>query len=413
MINKVFRVLVVSSKYPPEYAGSGLRAHNTYKRFLEKFPIKFEVLSSSVVYNQNKEYEIDGIKVTRIARKPFPGAKALRERGGNLFSRLIEKIKHECNYWSESLLTWKYLMANNKKFDLIHVFGRNWVTAATITFAKITGKPLIIELCNDMPNPHQYEPLLFSIILGRRFPSGTTIVCISDMLKRLCEKYGYKENVWSRPNPVDEKKFFIDTENKIGLRGKYTPFGAEDILLVYVAYFTPGKNQIFLLDVMKILPERYKLVLAGPIIEKGPLADRDRKYLEEIKKKISHYHLEGRIQLETRFIDNVDKYLKMSDVFLFPTKTEALGTPMLEAISCGIPVVANRLPGVTDYWIKDGKNGYLSELNAEEFSEKIKKAAEIDPVTLRNAREELIIQCSTEVIDKGYFDLLKKVTARA
>jgi len=412
MINKVFRVLVVSSKYPPEYAGSGLRAHNTYKRFLEKFPIKFEVLSSSVVYNQNKEYEIDGIKVTRIARKPFPGAKALRERGGNLFSRLIEKIKHECNYWSESLLTWKYLMANNKKFDLIHVFGRNWVTAATITFAKITGKPLIIELCNDMPNPHQYEPLLFSIILGRRFPSGTTIVCISDMLKRLCEKYGYKENVWSRPNPVDEKKFFVDIRNKMMFRSKYTLFSEKDILLVYVSYFIPRKKQIFLLDVMKILPERYKLVLAGPVTEKGPLAERDKKYLESIKRKTSEYHLEQRVRLEARFIENVDEYLKMADVFLFPTTAEALGTPMLEAISCGVPVVANRLPGVTDYWIKDGKNGYISDLNAKEFAEKVRKATEINSETMKNEREKLISLCSTEVIDKEYFDVLTKAVKR-
>lgn len=406
------KVLLVSSKYMPEYAGSGLRAHNTYKRLSEKFPVSFEVLTGSVVYNQNKTYKVNGIKVTRIAKKPFPNARQTREKCDNLLLNLIEKIKHQCNYWSEAALTWKYLIANKNSFNLIHVFGKNWVTAATVTFAKMFRTPFIVELCNDTPTPYQYEPILFSMISGRKFPNGTTIICISDMLRKVCEKYGCIENIWSRPNPVDEKKFFIDTQNKMIFRSKYTPFGDKDILLIYVSCFIPRKNQIFLLDVMKILPEKYKLVLAGPVVEKGPFADRDKEYLESIKKKIGEYHLEYRVQLEARFIDNVDEYLKMADVFLFPTKRDALGTPMLEAISCGVPVVANRLPDVTDYWIKDEKNGYISELNAGEFAEKIRKAAEIDPITLKNEREKMISRCSTEVIDKEYFALLEKVIKR-
>jgi glycosyltransferase involved in cell wall biosynthesis len=33
----------------------------------------------------------------------------------------------------------------------------------------------------------------------------------------------------------------------------------------------------------------------------------------------------------------------MADVYMFPTKEEGLGTPMLEAIACGTPVVANNI----------------------------------------------------------------------
>jgi glycosyltransferase involved in cell wall biosynthesis len=405
---KPINVLVVSSKYPPEYAGSGLRAHKTYKRLSQRFPVTFEVLTSSITSNRSKVYSVEGVKVTRIAKKPFPKAKSRREERGNL----IEDIKNWVNYLSEAVLTWKYLILNIKRFDLIHVFGKIWVTAAAVTFAKIFNKPLIIELCNDMPTPHQYEPKLFSMIFGRRFPEGTNIICISEKLRQMCEKKGYRENVWCRPNPVSEKRFFIDRDNKIKLREKYTPFRADDILLVYISYFITRKNQIFLLDIMKDLPENYKLLLAGPTVPKGPFHERDKNYLEDIKRKITEYGLGSRVRVEAKLIDNVDEYLKMSDAFLFPTKEDALGTPMLEALSCGLPVIANRISGVTDYWIKDGKNGYISGLNAEEFAGKVKMALGISASALKQNREELISRCSTEVIDSRYFDLLKKTAKR-
>lgn len=410
---KSLNVLVVSSKYPPEYAGSGLRAHHTYKRLSEKFPITFEVLTGSVAFNQNKSYQIEGVTVTRIARKPFPGARTTREKKGSLFLLFIERLKHFCNYLSESVLTWRYLLSNIKRFDVIHVFGKNWVTASTLSLAKVNRKPLIVELCNETPTPHQYEPMPLRIFFGGKFPKYTIIICISEMLRRMCARYGYRENVWSRPNPVDEKKFFIDTENKIQYRKKYTPFDPADTLLIYISDFIPRKNQIFLLDVMKNLPQRYKLLLAGPVAGRGPLGERNRNYLSNIKEKITEYFLDDRVQLEARFIENVDEYLKMSEVFLFPTTSpEGLGTPMLEALSCGIPVIANRIKGVTDYWIKDGKNGYISDLNAREFAKKIEMGLRIPAPVLKQNREELIFRCSTEVIDKQYFNLLKKATKR-
>ena len=63
-------ILVVSSKYQPEYSGSGLRAHNTYKRFSKNFNLKFRVISNSVIYQGNKKFFYDGFEIFRIS-PPF------------------------------------------------------------------------------------------------------------------------------------------------------------------------------------------------------------------------------------------------------------------------------------------------------------------------------------------------------
>lgn len=405
---KPINVLVVSSKYPPEYAGSGLRARATYNRLSKKFPVAFEVLTSSVTLNKSAVYSLDGIRVTRIAAKPFPLATDEKKK----VTAFAEKMKLGCDYLSEAVLTWKYLIFNSRRFDLIHIFGKNWVTAATLTFAKAFRRPFIVELCNEVDTPHHYEPFVFRAILGEKFPRNTSIVCISDMLKKMCEGRGYRDGIWCRPNPVDETKFFIDTKNKIAFRKKHTRFGPDDTLLAYIAKFRPSKNQIFLLDVLKKLPEKFKLVLAGPVVESGPLFERDRDYLRKIKEKIARDSLGPRVELKAEFIENIDEYLKMSDIFLFPTTTEALGTPMLEAMACGLPVVANRIAGVTDYWIEDGKNGFISGLDAGEFAAKVEKAANIDREVFGRKREEVMRLCSAVVIDEIYFDLIKNIAGK-
>ncbi len=66
---KKIKILVVSSKYPPEYAGSGLRAHNTYKRLSRKFNIDFDVICNSIEFIGNDKYNHEGVDVLRISSK--------------------------------------------------------------------------------------------------------------------------------------------------------------------------------------------------------------------------------------------------------------------------------------------------------------------------------------------------------
>src|SRR5690606_32792633 len=53
------------------------------------------------------------------------------------------------------------------------------------------------------------------------------------------------------------------------------------------------------------------------------------------------------------------KYMKISDVFLFPSRREGFGTVQIEAMASGCPVIANYLPGITDEIINDTVNGYI------------------------------------------------------
>ena len=52
------------------------------------------------------------------------------------------------------------------------------------------------------------------------------------------------------------------------------------------------------------------------------------------------------------------RYYGAADVFVLPSHYESFGLAALEAMACGVPVVASRVGGLKTF-VKDGKTGYL------------------------------------------------------
>ena len=97
----------------------------------------------------------------------------------------------------------------------------------------------------------------------------------------------------------------------------------------------------------------YFYIVAGD----GPEFDRIRQIVSKRK-------LENQVVMLGRVSDDTRKVLlNASDIFIMPNNTvdddiEGFGIVILEAGSCGLPVVASNLQGIRDA-ITDGKNGYL------------------------------------------------------
>ncbi len=408
-------VLVVSSKYPPEYAGSALRAHSTYKRLAHKYGVEFDVVAGSVTTNETRTYVHDGVKVRVIANKYSwrMDVNSGDDIVGRTAKRALNKLLWQRSYWSEAGPMLAYLLRNSSRYDAIHVFGNVAVTSAAIWFAKITRRPVIIELVNLVDNPHQYEPKLVSLLFGDRLPKGALLVCLSQALKDACLNHGYSEDqLWCRPNPVDESRFVYEADGRaLHRNGLFPAIEDNDVLVLYLAKFIPRKNQLFLVDVMTQLPDHFKLVLAGPLVDAGPLAKRDRDYYASVQEAVKERGLEDRVQLTPQFVSDPQEYMKAADVFVMPTVQEALGTPFLEALACGVPVVANNIPGVFDQWIEPGVNGYISDLDPAQWAEKITQATRIPEENRRQASEKVLRAASTDVIDRGYWEALQRVAA--
>jgi glycosyltransferase involved in cell wall biosynthesis len=385
------KILVISSKYHPEYSGSGLRAHNTYVRLKKNYNIKFDILSNSIIYQGNKRYIHNGVEITRISQ-PFKMPKK---------KSMWRSILIVLGMFWEVFYSWKFIRKKINHYDLLHTFGNtNTIGFLTWYFAK-KNKPVIRELCNDMNNPlypiqvQKYMKLIFK-------KKNTLVVAISKKLEILAKKFDM-ENVWLRPNPIDQNKFFIDFTNKYFLRNKLTKFNQNDIVLNLVANYIDRKNQLFALEVLNILPKNFKLLLAGPLKDEGI------EYFKRIQKKIDDLKLHDRVDLQTGFVDNFDEYLKCSDVFLFPSLAEGLGTPILESQLCGVPIISNNLKKIIEGIIKNGAGGYYLEMDAIEWAKATQKAIQIPKEILIDNAKYLGDICSSKIIDDEYNKKINKL----
>ncbi len=76
----------------------------------------------------------------------------------------------------------------------------------------------------------------------------------------------------------------------------------------------------------------------------------EQRYREQIG-DLKNIELEG-------WVDNVGDYLAAFDLFVYPSRHEALGSAILDAMQFGLPVVASNVGGIPDV-VRDGENGCL------------------------------------------------------
>ena len=109
--------------------------------------------------------------------------------------------------------------------------------------------------------------------------------------------------------------------------------------------------------------------------------------------------------------EQLPSYYRAADVVVLPSvdRTEAFGLVLLEAMACGRPVVASRLPGVRTL-VDEGRTGYLVDPgNAKDLAEKIERCAAETTVLGANARRMVEERFNWDVIGGQLLNLYDRV----
>ena len=378
------KILLITSKFLPEYSGPAFRIYNTYKRLNQLANISLDVFCQSEEYNNYKEYIYKNIKVLRFKKYSF------------LKINFINKIYKQFDFFL--LLIFFCFKLNNIKYDIIHIVGSSSITTAGIYAGKIKKIPIFYELVNASSSPMQINKLI-NFFYKINLSDNTVISCLSKQLEKKCHNYGLIKNIWLRANPIDEKKFFyIDRNN----------FNKEKIILLNINQFIPRKNQIFLIEVLNLLPSNYSLVLAGPIVKSGKFKFRDHRYLNNIYKLVKKYNLQNRLEIIEKFVNPQDYYSKV-DLYLMPSINEGLGTTFLESLACGLPVIANEDETVFQEWIKNNENGKLITLNPKKWADEILKFPILNNQQRLEFSNKIIYKVGNKRFDKKKLKILKSL----
>jgi 1,2-diacylglycerol 3-alpha-glucosyltransferase len=195
------------------------------------------------------------------------------------------------------------------------------------------------------------------------------IISPSDFInKALIKRYPYL-NVKTIPTPV-----FRVTKSKILLKklrqSLSLPFNKK--ILFCVARLGREKNLEVLIRSMSNLPDEYCLTIAGT----GPDEDKLKTMAVNLG-LIDRIIFLGKIPHE-----KINGYYQASDIFYYSSQTETQGLVFLEAISCGLPVVAVRSMASKE-WIKDSF-GVLCGNDADELSNSVIRIFKNDIRKMKN-----------------------------
>jgi N-acetyl-alpha-D-glucosaminyl L-malate synthase BshA len=149
---------------------------------------------------------------------------------------------------------------------------------------------------------------------------------------------------------IDVIPNFVDTGQFHPGRRAAAPAGATR-MLVHVSNFRPVKRVD---DVVRIfarvraaLPARLRLVGDGP----------ERPRIEALARELG---VAGAVELLGERVD-LPEVLRDADLFVLPSETESFGLAALEAMACGVPVIASDVGGVSEV-VVHGACGFLCPL---------------------------------------------------
>lgn len=186
---------------------------------------------------------------------------------------------------------------------------------------------------------------------------------------------------------VDTERFKPgETDSKKELRRSYG-YKPEDFLMVYVAEFNKNKNQQFLIRVLtklrKTIPNA-RLLLAG----KGPRLEYCRRLSQELGVSDIVEFL--------GFRKDIEQILPMCDLAVASSFREGLPVNIMEAMACGLPVVATNNRGHKEL-VCDGENGWLIDFRDVDIM-----SAKIEKIARDNNIQKKLGYLGREIVEKKY-----------
>lgn len=213
-----------------------------------------------------------------------------------------------------------------EKFDVLHLHNFSFPSGLQTLLSPLTSNTLnILTFHSDISRSKFLKKFPQLISLFNKFCQWKIdgVIGVSPVALKVFRNYSKPKIVI--PNGVDLEEFNPNLP-------KIKKYQDEKIYILFVGRIEERKGLIYLLKAFKILQNRFsnlRLIIVG----EGPLKEECQKYVKE--NNLKEVIFEGEVTNE------LPLYYKSADIFCAPSIFgESFGLVILEAMACGVPVVA-------------------------------------------------------------------------
>jgi glycosyltransferase involved in cell wall biosynthesis len=211
-----------------------------------------------------------------------------------------------------------------------------------------------------------------------------TDVVIADseaVADNLYDRYGDTVNIQTVPIAgVDTTRFEPSTTT-----------GGRDVSVGILGSLTEQKNHVQVIKVAERLPDvMFHIGGVGP----------KREILEAMvdDKSLTNIHFHG-------YVDDVPAFLSERDIYFQPSHFEGLCITVIEAMACGLPVVASEVGGIKNS-VKPGKTGFLAPADETDafvgYIQRLRENPKMRNQFGRIGRKRVKLKYSTSVLTKRF-----------
>lgn len=261
-------------------------------------------------------------------------------------------------------------LCNQEYVDLIH--AHTSITHSVAVWAHMMGARAGIVVSRRIDNPVKKKWLT---LFKYRYRGVKKIICVSHLIEKVVNQTVKRpEKTMTIHSGIDLRKFEVSPA-ELTLKTEFNI--PEEHFLIGNASALAGHK-----DYPTFISVAEKLLQKGVKATFLIIGDGEEK--EKLARLVAEKGLEKQV-LFTGFRKDIPQVLPQLDIFLFTSETEGLGTTLLDAIACKVPVVATRAGGAPEVIIHE-KTGLSCEVKAVEDLAKQTERLLSDP----ELREKLI-----------------------
>lgn len=375
-------IVLISLKYPPVYSGYGRQLRSVINAFdYSDNKYKFILLTA---YDSSQIESNENLEVVSFGINPSFGS-----------SRLTYTFAWKIFLW---------LHRNARRYALIHCIKAGPEAISANVIGKLKKKPVIIKVAQDELSDKELNtknPVAKAVKLMRHalIKSADVFIAISAEIRdNLSRRVASKSEIATIPNGVDTEKFKpVTYDRKKDLRQELS-IPQDETVVLFVGAINRRKGVHDLLKAADTLSNETKarIILCGPQLED---IDFERK-----QKDINRTHKNVTIDYRGS-VDNIEDYMRASDLFVLPSYSEGLPNVVLEAGATGLPLIGTDIGGTRDI-ISQGDNGYIVELgNPADLSEAMRQLIDHESIRSRmaiNSREAILKRFSINDVSAKY-----------